>query len=75
MRKEEDLVGETTDKASLLIHQGKDEETALNSNHPTIQDLIDVIEDGNILQNKELSAQLLFLINCFVKMNCKTNFK
>ena len=77
-RKGEQLMEELKDEATSCTLQGKDEdhkETPLDLNKPTMQDFIDVIEDGNILQNKELSVQLLFLINYFVNMNCKTNSK
>ena len=60
------------------MSQGKDEdhkEKPQDLNQPTMQDFIEIIEDSDILQNNELSEQLLFLINCFVNMNCKTNSK
>ena len=40
---------------------------------PNLQDFIDVIEDSNILQDKDLSVQLLFLIEYFLKMRMNTN--
>ena len=38
-----------------------------------LQDFIDVIEDSDILQDKDLSLQLLFLIEYFLKMRMNTN--
>ena len=66
------------DEDSFCTLQGKEEDqkdTVQDLHEPTVQDFIEVIEDSNILQNKDLSVQLLFLINCFVQMNCKTNSK
>ena len=40
---------------------------------PSLQDFIDVIEDSDILQDKDLSLQLLFLIEYFLKMRMNTN--
>ena len=77
-RKGEDLIKQIKDEAPFSTLQGKDgdhKETAQDLNQPTINDFIEVIEESNILQNKELSVQLLFLVNCFVNMNCKTNSK
>ena len=73
-RKGEDLIEQIKDEAPFSTLEDEDhKETAQDFNQPTIQDFTEVIEDSNILQNRELSIQLLFLINCFVNMNCKTN--
>ena len=40
---------------------------------PKIKDFIDVIKDSNILLDKDLSLQLLFLMNYFIKMKMNTN--
>jgi hypothetical protein len=75
-RKRENLIEQIKDESPFSTLQGKEEDqkdTVQDLHQPTMQDFIEVIEDSNILQNKELSIQLLFLINCFVNMNCKTN--
>ena len=77
-RKEEEFIEQIKDEDSFCTLQGKEEDqkdTVQDLHQPTMQDYIEVIEDSNILQNRELSIQLLFLINCFVNMNCKTNSK
>ena len=40
---------------------------------PTMKDFTDVIEDSNILHDKDLSLQLLFLMNYFIKMKMSTD--
>ena len=40
---------------------------------PSLQDFIDVIEDSDVLQDKDLSLQLLFLMQYFLKMRMNTN--
>ena len=75
-RKDEELIEQTKYEAPFCTLLGKDEdhkETAQDLHQPNMQDFIKVIEDSNLLQNKELSIHLLFLINCFVNINCKTN--
>ena len=77
-RKGEDLREQIKDEAPFCTLQGKEEDqkdTVQDLHQPTMQDFVEAIEDSNILQNKGLSIQLLFLINCFVNMNCKSNSK
>ena len=69
-RKDEELIEQTKYEAPFCTLLGKDEdhkETSQDLHQPNMQDFIKVIEDS------KLSIQLLFLINCFVNMNCKTN--
>ena len=40
----------------------------LQSDIPTLQDFLDVIHDNDVLQDSEMSKQLLFLMNYFIKM-------
>ena len=40
---------------------------------PSLQDFIDVIEDSDVLQDKDLSLQLLFIMQYFLKMRMNTN--
>ena len=44
------------------------QEICEEADKPTMQDFIDVIEDSKILHNRDLSLQLLFLMNYFIKM-------
>jgi len=55
------------------IVKNKEEEVSENSKHPIMQDFIDVIEQSEILQDKDLSAQLLFLINYFIQMKINSS--
>ena len=40
---------------------------------PSLQDFIDVIEDSDVLQDRDLSLQLLFIMQYFLKMRMNTN--
>ena len=40
---------------------------------PIMQDFIDVIDHSQILHNKDLSLQLLFLMNYFIKTKMQNN--
>ena len=42
-------------------------------NVQSLQDFVDVIEDSDVLQDKDLSLQLLFLIQYFLKMRMNTD--
>jgi len=77
-RKPENLKEEHFEKENTFcklpdIVQNKEEEVFDDSKHPIMQDFIDVLEQSEILQDKDLSAQLLFLINYFIQMKMNSS--
>ena len=61
---EENKLHETTEN---------DQEISQELDQPTMKDFIDIIEDSNILQDKDLSLQLWFLLNYFIKTKMNRN--
>ena len=47
----------------------------LEIDQPKMQDFIDVIENSDILEDKDLSAELLFLMNYFITMKKNKNIE
>ena len=55
------------------IEQDEDTNIDQELDMPKMQDFIDVIEESEILNDKDLSVELLFLMNYFIKMRNNTN--
>ena len=73
-QKEENFEDENTFCTLPNIVENKEEVTE-DFDHPIMQDFIDAIEESEILLDKDLSTQLLFLINYFIKMRTNSNLE
>ena len=66
LEENESLLENTSCKLPDITENIQDIPPAMDQ--PTMQYFIDVIGESNILEDKELSLQLLFLINYFIQM-------
>ena len=50
-----------------------EEDLFIRSDPPSLKDFIDIIKDNEVLEDKEMSKQLLFMMNYFITMKNADN--